>query len=117
MVRADEFPLEDVVTHVLTNADRYRVPGTPIRMGLSTTEASAHISIANQGPSIAPALLERVFEYGVSDPAQAAPAASGEHRGQGLFVVKTYLAKMGGTVAVRNLPDGVDFRLSLQRTA
>ncbi|MCP5928226.1 hypothetical protein NL327_30645, partial [Klebsiella pneumoniae] len=31
-VQADEYPLEDAITHVLGNADRYRVAGTPITL-------------------------------------------------------------------------------------
>jgi sensor histidine kinase regulating citrate/malate metabolism len=35
------------------------------------------------------------------------------HRGQGLFVAKTYMAKMGGTVDAANVDDGVEFVLTL----
>ena len=31
LVRADPFSLEDVVTHILRNADRHRTPGTARR--------------------------------------------------------------------------------------
>ena len=42
---------------------------------------------------------------------------SAPQRGQGLFVAKTYMAKMGGTIAARNADDGVWFVLTLPRTA
>jgi len=113
-VRADEFPLEDVVTHILRNADRHRIAGTPITLSLGTTDSIATVSIHNQGPLIEPALLERIFEYGVSD-ANAGQGAG--RRGQGLFVAKTYMAKMGGTVSAQNVADGVSFMLALQRAA
>ena len=112
--RADEYSLEDVVTHVLRNADRYRVPGTPITIALAASETTASVTIHNHGPGIAPELIERIFEYGVSDPASA---GQGEHRGQGLFAARTYMAKMGGTVAAGNVDDGVIFTLTLQRVA
>jgi sensor histidine kinase regulating citrate/malate metabolism len=57
-------------------------------------------------------MLGTIFEYGVSDQPEAAAAG---HRGQGLFVAKTYMAKMGGTIAARNVDDGVEFVLTLQR--
>jgi sensor histidine kinase regulating citrate/malate metabolism len=57
-------------------------------------------------------MIDNIFEYGVSD--QADSGAHG-NRGQGLFVAKTYMAKMGGTITVRNLDDGVEFVLSLLR--
>jgi len=45
--------------------------------------------------------------------ADAAPKAG--QRGQGLFVARTYMAKMGGTVAARNCADGVEFILTPPR--
>lgn len=111
-VRADEYHLEDVFAHILRNAERYREPGSVITMHLETTDTQAQIAIHNRGPQIPEELLPRIFEYGVSDPSD-----SGDHgnRGQGLFVAKTYLAKMGGSIAARNEGDGVSFWVGLGR--
>ena len=60
-----------------------------------------------------------IFEYGVSDPGASVGADRDEnnpdrgHRGQGLFVAKTYMAKMGGTIVAENLPDGRGVRFTL----
>ncbi|MBY0365440.1 MAG: HAMP domain-containing histidine kinase, partial [Burkholderiaceae bacterium] len=110
-VQADEYPLEDALTHVLTNADRYRVPGTPITLTLRTDGDLAAVDLHNQGPHIAEDQLARIFDYGVSD----AEPQDGVRRGQGLFVAKTYLAKMGGSIAARNVADGVVFEIALRR--
>jgi signal transduction histidine kinase len=107
-VRADGFSLEDVVTHILSNADRHRTAGTPITLSLQVREGQAVASVHNQGRAIPQALLERIFDYGVS--AAAADEGSGQ-RGQGLFVARTYMAKMGGTVQAVNVQDGVRFEL------
>ena len=112
LARADEYCLEDVVTHVLRNAARYRSEGTPITLTLEASETGATITIFNRGPNIDDELIGRVFEYGVSD--QPDSGADG-NRGQGLFVAKIYMAKMGGTINVVNHADGVSFTLSLQR--
>jgi two-component system OmpR family sensor kinase len=112
MVRADEFSLEDVVTHVLHNADRHRKAGTPIRISLELADTIASVSISNDGENIDSNMLERIFEYGVSG---SEPSDQGEHRGQGLFVAKTYMAKMGGTIIAENNQSGVSFKISLQR--
>lgn len=109
LVRADEFPLEDVFAHVLKNANRHRMSGTPIEIDLTSSDSTATISIHNCGPAIPEALLARIFEYGVS----AQPA--GGQRGQGLFVARTYMAKMGGTITAHNVADGVSFELGLPR--
>ena len=112
LARADEYCLEDVVTHVLRNAARYRREDSPITLTLAAAETGATITIFNQGPAIAGELIGRVFEYGVSD--QPDSGAEG-NRGQGLFVAKIYMAKMGGTISVLNHANGVSFVLSLQR--
>ena len=57
-------------------------------------------------------MRERIFEYGVSE---AGGAADGSQRGQGLFVARTYMAKMGGTIAAVNEDGGVSFTLGLLR--
>jgi signal transduction histidine kinase len=115
MARADEHSLEDVVTHVLRNADRHRVAGTPIRIHLQHDASHVHIALHNQGQPIANDMLERIFEYGVSEMAGA--GAEPGQRGQGLFVARTYMAKMGGTIAASNVSDGVVFTLSLPKLA
>lgn len=110
MVRADPFSLEDVVTHILRNAQRHRAPGTPITIELQQGNGMATVAIHNVGPRIPTDLLDRVFDYGVSD---AASTERTGRRGQGLFVARTYLAKMGGTVRAVNVEDGVVFELVL----
>ncbi len=114
-VRAEAYALEDAVTHVLRNADRYRPDGTPIALTLEASEPGVVLlRIHNQGPPIDAAMLETIFEYGVSD---TAPQAAGERRGQGLFVARTYLAKMDGSIRAFNVPEGVVFEMSLRRAA
>jgi signal transduction histidine kinase len=120
-VRADEYSLEDVVSHVLRNAERYRQPGSLIRITLSLqaqegTAPEAVIAISNLGPQIEAGMLGKIFEYGVSDLPDAEGGAPGQ-RGQGLFVAKTYMAKMGGTITAHNLENGVCLELRLQCAA
>ena len=111
IVRADEFALEDVVTHILRNADRHRPAGTAITLTLDASESTASATLRNEGATIAEDLLERIFELGVS----GASTEEAGHRGQGLFVARTYMAKMGGAISARNTADGVAFVLTFQR--
>ncbi len=127
-VLADEHSLEDVLTHLLRNAERHRTPGTPITLALTAAPGTWHFCVHNRGEPIAPEMLERIFEYGVSGASEGAsvepelepqPPARSTQRGQGLFVARTYLAKMGGTIAARNVAGGaergVSFELTLPR--
>lgn len=126
MVRADAFSLEDVVTHILRNADRHRTPGTAITITLQAAAQAGQVAVRvhNRGEPIDPALGERIFEYGVSgremDSAAGRapdPAAAPGQRGQGLFVARTYMGKMGGTIEARNEDGGVSLLLTLLRAA
>jgi K+-sensing histidine kinase KdpD len=112
MVRADSYSLEDVVSHLLRNAQRHRTAGSTIRIAAARETGQAVVTVHNAGAAIADSLLERIFEYGVSG---EEGAAAGGQRGQGLFVVRTYLAKMGGTVRALNVDGGVslEWRLPL----
>jgi signal transduction histidine kinase len=115
-VHADEYSLEDVIGHLFKNAERYRVPGTPITLELNLDEGEAGrvtVKVHNVGPAIRPEWLEKIFEYGFSGPRENAAEGS---RGQGLFVAKTYMAKMGGTIRVANEAEGVSFYLELKRS-
>ena len=58
-------------------------------------------------------MLGKIFEYGVSDADER--DHRGTQRGQGLFVARTYMAKMGGTIDAVNVEDGVEFVLRLAR--
>ena len=114
LVKADEFALEDVVTHILSNAQRHRTAGTPITLKASTDSVQAILSIHNIGEPIPAELLPGIFDYGVSSSKSSTDDAS--HRGQGLFVAKSYMGKMGGSVQAQNAPDGVAFLLRLNLT-
>ncbi len=114
-VRADEYSLEDVLTHILTNADRHRTPDTPITIALRSGADGITVSVRNIGEPIPDDLFDKIFEYGVSDPKAKRTPATSATRGQGLFVARTYMAKMGGTVTARNEADGVSFELFFPR--
>lgn len=109
-VLADEFLLEDVITHVLQNAQRYRVPDSDISMRVSVVAEAAQLAIHDVGPYIAEDRLTRIFEYGETD-ASSSPQSS--QRGQGLYVARTYMAKMGGNISAQNDDRGVEFVLTL----
>ena len=100
-----------MITHVLTNAHRHRTVGSPIKLTLERLGHEVLVGIHNQGSPIPAELLGKIFEYGVSSQADTAALGS---RGQGLFVAKTYMAKMGRTITAQNTANGVHLELRLQ---
>lgn len=108
-VELDAGLCEDAVTHILNNANRFRTPGTPITIALGMVGADAVVRIWNQGTPIADDMLEKIFEYGVSEDMEE----GSEHQGLGLFVADMYITKMGGSVRAIAVPDGACFEIVL----
>jgi signal transduction histidine kinase len=105
-VDVDDGALSDSLVQILNNANAYRTSGTAIVIALDTMDGKAVISIQNTGPTIPEAWLEDIFKFGVS----VHPTSSG-NQGQGLFVARELVAKMGGTVVARNLDQGVSIEI------
>lgn len=80
------------------------------RLELEHFEAALVLAFALRS-GVSPCTRAASISYNVRGP----QGEKGDHRGQGLFVARTYMAKMGGTVAVHNADDGVVFSLTLQR--
>ena len=99
---------------MLSNAAEHRTPGTAIDLSLATVDSDAVIQVHNTGQPIPEDMLERIYGYGVS---LQKDAGEGQHRGQGLFVAKTTMVKMGGSITTRNELDGVTVELRLACTS
>ncbi len=76
---------------------------------METAERTATVIIADVGTPISDELIDKIFEYGVSEQPEAGA------RGQGLFVARTYMAKISGTISARNIENGFSSLLTLQR--
>ncbi|MBK9219153.1 MAG: hypothetical protein IPL70_12455 [Uliginosibacterium sp.] len=64
-----------------------RLPAAPIDIHPDTGEGRFPYRDPQPGPQIPAEMLDKIFEYGVSDQADS---AAEDNRGQGLFVAKTY---------------------------
>lgn len=105
----DDGAIEDVLSHILTNADRHRLEGSAIRVALDVVDAEVVIEICNEGPTIDENLQDRIFEIGFSTATKSAKGG----QGLGLFVARNYLRRMAGELTVRNHENGVAFVIHL----
>lgn len=110
--RVDSARLEDVLDNLVANADRFRLPDTPILIRSQRATEGLQILLENQGPNIEPTRLMTIFEYGESSDKE-----HNGHQGLGLFVVKTHITRMGGHVVAQNTHDGVAFVITLPSTS
>jgi two-component system, OmpR family, sensor histidine kinase ChvG len=116
-VRASPPRLTQVFENILDNAAGFSPEGGSVRVSLRrAADGSAQICVADHGPGIPRAHLERIFDRFFSyRPAAEGPA----HTGLGLAIVKTIVEGYGGTVTAENNPAGgtcVTVRLPASRT-
>jgi signal transduction histidine kinase len=112
-VLADWDRLGQIFENLLSNADRFAPPGTPIEIGISLEDAGyVTIRVIDSGPGIPPELRRRLFGRfvkGESDP--------GGGTGLGLAIVRGLVEAHAGTISLEDRPaGGTSFRFTLPRT-
>jgi signal transduction histidine kinase len=96
--------IERLVANLIDNAIHHNTIGGRIEIATATESGQAVLSVANDGPVIAPAELERLQQ-----PFQRLGAHRthrGDGHGLGLSIVNAIAAAHGATVAARARPDG-----------
>jgi two-component system OmpR family sensor kinase len=110
-VHGDRYRLTQVVANLLGNARVHTPPGTPVRVHVSVADGDAVLHVADEGPGIATADRERVFDrFYRADPSRT--RASGGS-GLGLSIVAGIVAAHGGAVQVVDSPRGATFQVRL----
>lgn len=113
LVIADPDDVRRILANLLDNAMRYGGPDTTIKVTTSGTEREALLDVADDGPGIAAADVDRIFEpfYRVH-----ADAAGPDGTGLGLALARSLAERSGGRLTVESEPGvGSRFRLSLPR--
>ncbi len=111
-VTADPDEVGRIVANLLDNAHRYGGPASP-RIATRLVEREAIVEVSDDGPGIAAADLERVFEPFAR---LHADAGTPEGSGLGLAIARSLAHRNGGRLGVTSRPgEGATFRLSLPR--
>ena len=110
-LQVDGDKIASAVSNLLSNAIRFSPKGGTVRMTLSRQADCVRLDVSDQGPGVAKADRDRVFEpffRGIRQPDDAVRGT-----GIGLSIVQEYIAAHGGTV--RLVEDGVHsfFRMEL----
>jgi two-component system OmpR family sensor kinase len=115
-VVGDESRLRQILGNLVGNALKHTPAGTPVRVGLAARDVEgrpyAVLSVSDEGPGLAAADAERVFErFYRADPSRARTEGGA---GLGLAIVSALAAAHGGTVEVETSPgNGATFRVLL----
>jgi signal transduction histidine kinase len=96
---------ERLVRNLLDNAVRYNVPGGRVRVRTGAGAGGAFLAVANDGPVIPAAEVERLFEpFQGLRPERTAP--SDGHHGLGLSIVRAVAAAHHATLHAEARPEG-----------
>jgi two-component system, OmpR family, sensor histidine kinase KdpD len=109
LVEVDGAQIQRVLANLVENALKFSPPGANVLVRITATRKEAIVRVVDQGPGVAEADLERVFEpfhRGAED--QRAGA------GLGLAIARGFAAANGGRVWAESRPDqGATFALAL----
>ncbi len=101
---ADGEKLERILLNLLANAFKFAPSKGRIDCSLIADEATAFISVADNGPGVPPHLREAIFEPFHQGDGEMSRHASGT--GLGLAIVHQFAELHGGAVDVRDAPGG-----------
>ncbi len=100
-VDVDRRRLERIVGNLLDNA-RVHAEGREVEVSAEQEPGTIVIVVADRGPGVAPADLERLFErFAVGDQSR-----SGSGTGLGLAIARQHATQMGGTLRGADRPGG-----------
>jgi two-component system sensor histidine kinase KdpD len=107
-----------VVGNLLQNAVRYAPPAEPIDVSVRASDAAVEVVVADRGPGVPPAEVERLFAALRRRAVRDEPAAGGPEvrMGMGLAIARTFARAQRGDVSYRpRVGGGSEFVLELPR--
>jgi two-component system sensor histidine kinase KdpD len=102
LVKLDPVLFEQVLFNLLDNAGKYAPDGTTVNLSARRDGGVLEIGIADEGPGIPPADLERIFDKFYRVLAADRKRAS---TGLGLAIARGFVEAMGGTLTAANRED------------
>lgn len=96
--------VNQILYNLITNAIRYTHPGTAILLQTEPVGKRVRLTIADEGPGIAPEDLDHIFEQFYRGDKSRNRASGGS--GIGLSLAKSFVEAQGGTITARNRKEG-----------
>jgi two-component system heavy metal sensor histidine kinase CusS len=113
-VQADRLMLRRAIGNLISNAVRHATPGSRLLVTLEDTPEAAALSVENQGRTIPPEYLDRVFvRFFRVDAARQ----RSEGTGLGLAIAKSIVSAHGGTISVTSSESVTRFSIRLPHNA
>ncbi|HET7075959.1 MAG TPA: HAMP domain-containing sensor histidine kinase [Chloroflexia bacterium] len=99
-VYGDAPQLGRAVVNLVSNALKYSPPDSPVQVRVAPRGAGVALAVVDEGPGIAPAEQERIFDPYYRGPAAVAGRSTGS--GLGLSIVRETVRRFGGRVEVQS---------------
>ena len=109
----DPDKLARVFDNLLRNACHYSTPGTNVQISGAETDTSIVLTFHNEGRTIPPEKLERIFDQFFRLDSSRATRTGGA--GLGLAIAKEIVELHGGTISARSWDNQVEFQVTLPK--
>jgi signal transduction histidine kinase len=109
-IETDELLLRQTIVNLVSNAVKYSPEGSMVKVSASNTGERVNISVADEGSGIGQEEIKTLFDPFIRG------KNSRKHKGfgYGLYIVKCYVERLGGTITVESAPGkGSTFRINL----
>lgn len=103
-VRGHREKMLEVIDNLLENAIRYAPPDSAVEVGLHREESGTALEVRDHGPGIAEQDFEKLFEP--YRQGKSSPWSTQQGFGLGLYVVRSWVERMGGRIDAANHPKG-----------
>lgn len=103
--------LSRLISNLLSNARKHTPPHTHVAVRLQADASHAALTVADNGPGIAPDLQGKIFDRFVRGNAARTPAEGST--GLGLSIARSVAEAHGGSLTVQSAPGNTVFTLSL----
>lgn len=97
-VWADEVHLEQIVRNILSNADKYTPPGSPVEIAAQQVDGGVRVDITDHGPGIPAAAQRQIFDRFHRQPDADGGVTPGW--GLGLYFARALTEAQGGRLTV-----------------
>lgn len=108
-VVGDRDGLVSMIDNLIDNATKYSPVGSTVSVGIRRVVDEAVLTVTDEGPGIAPALRERVFDRFFRDPDQTQTGS-----GLGLAIVRAVVDAHGGAIALGDTGTGKGLQVTVR---
>lgn len=112
LIEADRARLRQAIDNLLSNALKFSLPGTTVRVDVAQSERGLRVAVRDEGPGLQPEDYARTFQP--FQTLSARPTGGETSSGLGLYIAREIVGLHGGQLFVESVPGaGATFTIEL----